>query len=97
MIHDLEDNVPVAEISAKFHNTFINSIYAVVSKLRKDSGINKVVLSGGSFQNRYVLGRLENLLKRERFEVFTQDRIPANDGGIALGQLVIGAKISGNR
>jgi len=92
MIHDLEDQVPPSEISAKFHNTFVNSIFAVVSKARRETGLNKVVLSGGSFQNRYVLSRLENLLKREKFKIFTQDRIPANDGGIALGQLVIGAK-----
>ncbi|MCB0807295.1 MAG: carbamoyltransferase HypF, partial [Bacteroidales bacterium] len=92
MIHDIEDGIPLPEISAKFHNSFVNVIYAVVSNIRKESGINKAVLSGGSFQNKYVLARLENLLKREQFEMFTQDRIPANDGGIALGQLVIGAR-----
>ena len=82
----------VAEISSKFHNTVINVIFAVVSQLRKETGLNKVALSGGTFQNKYILSRLELLLAREKFEVFSQCKIPSNDGGIALGQLAVAAK-----
>jgi hydrogenase maturation protein HypF len=93
MVQDLKDGNSLDEISARFHNTVINAIFAVVSLARTQKNISKVVLSGGSFQNRYILSRLEQLLINTGFEVFTQNRIPANDGGIALGQLAIAAKL----
>lgn len=93
IVDDIEDGIDVAEISAKFHNTVINVIFAVASQIRKETGINKVVLSGGTFQNKYILSRIEKVLEKENFEVFSQLKVPSNDGGIALGQLVIAAKI----
>ncbi len=92
IVQDLKDGVNVSEISAKFHNTIINVIFAVVSQIRKETGLNKVALSGGTFQNKYILSRLELILAREKFEVFSQCKIPSNDGGIALGQLAVAAK-----
>jgi len=92
IIDDIADGIDVAEISAKFHNTVVNVIFAVASQIRKETGINKVVLSGGTFQNKYILSRIEKILEKERFEVFSQLKVPSNDGGIALGQLVIAAK-----
>jgi hydrogenase maturation protein HypF len=64
----------------------------IVEKIRKETGLKKVVMSGGTFQNRYLLGNLEPRLKRSGFDVYTQNLIPSNDGGIALGQLAIAAK-----
>ncbi len=92
IVQDLGKGIYPSIISAKFHNTIINIIFAIANKIRKDTGLNKVVLSGGTFQNRYILGTSENLLKKNGFNVFTQSRIPSNDGGIALGQLAITAK-----
>lgn len=92
ILDDLHFNIPVSEISAKFHNTFINAIFAVASQIRKTKGINKLVLSGGTFQNKYILSRLEKLLIKEGFEVFAHSKVPSNDAGIALGQLVVAAK-----
>ena len=92
IINDLENNISASVISAKFHNTIIKIIFAVVFKINKEYNINKVVLSGGSFQNKYIVERIENLLFENGFEVFSQSKIPANDGGIALGQLAIAAK-----
>ena len=92
IVEDLNDNVDLADISAKFHNTVINAIFTTVSQIRKETSINKVVLSGGTFQNKYILSRLEKILKKEKFEVYSQLKVPSNDGGIALGQLVIAAK-----
>ena len=79
-------------ISAKFHNTIINIIFAIVKKLRAERGINKVVLSGGSFQNRFMLEKVEKLLSGNNFEVYSHQETPSNDGSLALGQLVIAAK-----
>ena len=92
IIEDIENRVPVSVISAKFHNTIINIIFAVVLQIRDKHNIKKVALSGGSFQNRYILARVEDLLRRNGFDVYSQCSIPANDGGIALGQLAIAAK-----
>lgn len=89
---DLEQSVPVAEISLKFHNTMVEIILSIVKSISDTSGLKKVVLSGGTFQNKYMLEKTETKLRMEGFEVFVNEKIPCNDGGIALGQLVIAAK-----
>jgi hydrogenase maturation protein HypF len=92
ILQDLGKGLPAGVISARFHNTFINVLHAVAMNIREETGLNKVVLSGGTFQNRYVLGRVEKMLEKSGFGVFAQGSIPSNDGGIALGQLAIAAK-----
>ncbi|MFC2107289.1 Sua5/YciO/YrdC/YwlC family protein, partial [Bacteroidota bacterium] len=92
IINDLMSGKANSYISTKFHNTIIYNILEVSKIFREKNNINKVVLSGGSFQNRYILRKAENLLKENGFEVYSPLVIPANDGGIALGQLAIAAK-----
>jgi hydrogenase maturation protein HypF len=91
IVKDIRLNTPVAMISAKFHNTMVAMVLDLSKRLRKDTGINKVVLSGGTFQNKYLLSLSEQLLEKEGFEVYAHEKIPSNDGGIALGQLAIAA------
>ena len=57
--------------------------------MRKESGLNKIILSGGVFQNRFLLEKSIQILNKNKFEVFTNHSVPPNDGGIALGQLVV--------
>jgi hydrogenase maturation protein HypF len=57
------------------------------------TGIDKVVLSGGTFQNKYLLESLESCLAKNNLAVFTHHKVPCNDGGIALGQLVIASHL----
>jgi hydrogenase maturation protein HypF len=92
VVDDILTKIPAPVISAKFHNTIINIIFAAAKEIRTKRGLNKVAFSGGTFQNRYLLEKAENLLLKNSFEVFTQNKVPANDGGIALGQLAIAAK-----
>jgi hydrogenase maturation protein HypF len=92
IVKDLQQHVPLSAISTKFHNTVISVIYEIVKEIRDSHNLNKVVLSGGTFQNKYLLEKLENLLINNDFEVFSHKKVPTNDGGIALGQLVIAAK-----
>jgi hydrogenase maturation protein HypF len=80
-------------ISAKFHNTVAQAILEVSKRIRKETSLNKVILSGGVFQNKYLLEKSQNLLIRNRFKVFTNHLVPANDGGISLGQIVIASKM----
>jgi hydrogenase maturation protein HypF len=97
IVSDLNDGKSTGLISAKFHNTVINCIFAVAERVRALRNINKVVLSGGSFQNVYILEKTEQLLEKNGFEVYSHRKIPTNDAGIALGQLVIAAKRNSNR
>jgi hydrogenase maturation protein HypF len=85
-------NKSVSLISAKFHNTVAQSILDVSELIRKETNLDKVVLSGGVFQNKYLLEKSLELLSAKRFKVFTNHLVPANDGGISLGQLVIASK-----
>jgi hydrogenase maturation protein HypF len=92
IVEDIRRNTSKDLIAGKFHNTIIKAIFAAVSDMRKQSGISKLVLSGGTFQNRYLSERIETLLIQNDFDVFVQSRVPANDAGIALGQLAVAAK-----
>jgi hydrogenase maturation protein HypF len=92
IVNDLKNKVARPVISSKFHNTVISVLLAVAEKIRTETGLTKVVLSGGSFQNAILLGKSEHLLTQKGFEVFTHSQVPSNDGGIALGQLTIVAK-----
>lgn len=89
---DIIQGISSAVISAKFHNTIIETALEVIQKISAETGIHKVVLSGGTFQNKYLLERMENKLNQYHFQVFTHSRIPCNDGGIALGQIAIAGK-----
>jgi hydrogenase maturation protein HypF len=91
IMKDIHRKVPASRISTKFHNTMVALIVNLSKQLKKETGINKVVLSGGTFQNKYLLGLAEILLIKEGFEVFSHEKIPSNDGGIALGQMAIAA------
>jgi hydrogenase maturation protein HypF len=92
ILDDLRRGKSEEMISAKFHNTIIAVVERMVEKIRQETSLKKVILSGGTFQNRYLLENLEPRLKKSGFDVHTQNLIPSNDGGIALGQLVIAAK-----
>ena len=89
VVSDLRRGVDRAVISAKFHNTIADIIVGVSRAARERTGINRVALSGGVFQNMYLLGRTLDGLERQGFEALIHHQVPANDGGIALGQAVI--------
>jgi hydrogenase maturation protein HypF len=91
VVADLQNGVPLAEISAKFHRTLICLFAALCRSLRKEHGLNRVVLSGGCFQNAMLLSGLIRALEENAFEVFSHEQVPTNDGGISLGQAVVAA------
>jgi hydrogenase maturation protein HypF len=84
ILRDVEQRVPTGEISAKFHNTLAEAIVAVA----RHFGQARVALSGGCFQNRYLLERSVARLRAGKFQPYWHQRVPPNDGGIALGQVV---------
>ncbi len=91
VVADIQNRVPVGQVSARFHRTLIYMFADLCDAVRKDRGLNRVVLSGGCFQNAILLTGLVKTLRARRFEVFTHRQVPANDGGIALGQAVVAA------
>ena len=84
----------IGKISAKFHNTIIELTLNISMALNKETGINKVVLSGGVFQNSFLLSGLTKKLKENSLLVYTNRNFPTNDGGISLGQLIIANELS---
>jgi len=89
LVNDVKDRVSPSLISLKFHNTVAEVTAEMCRLVSKDTGINRVALSGGVFQNRLLLRLTLATLKREGFEVLTHRLVPPNDGGISLGQAVI--------
>ena len=89
IVYDLENSVRIETISAKFHNTVANIILSICLKIGKIERMKRVVLSGGVFQNTYLLNKTLNLLDKNGFKVFFHHRVPPNDGGVALGQAII--------
>jgi hydrogenase maturation protein HypF len=89
MVRDVLAARPAGYISAAFHNTVAAVVVEVCRRLRAAEGIDRVCLSGGTFQNMYLLDRAVTGLRAQGFEVFLHAQVPPNDGGIALGQAVI--------
>jgi len=91
VVEDIHDGLSIGRISAKFHNTVVNLIFQLSKRIRIESGMNRIVLGGGTFQNRYLTRKVMDKLKKERFDIYLPQRIPMNDQGIAAGQIAIGA------
>ncbi len=84
-------------ISTKFHNTMISALKDTALIAREKNNINKVALSGGVFCNKYLIQGLTAELKREKFEVFQNIKVPSNDGGLSLGQAFIAVNMLNNQ
>ncbi len=87
IVRDLQQGIPTSRIAARFHN----SVVQWGLEMARRAGLERVVLSGGCFQNRYLLRNLRQKLQQAGFRVYVHQQVPPNDGGIALGQIVIAA------
>jgi len=86
IVTDLRCGKSSSTVSARFHQAVVNLIVGVAQRLKTEHLLNRVVLSGGVFQNSLLKERTRQQLEAHGFEVFTHQRVPPNDGGIALGQ-----------
>ena len=89
IIQDIENDVSQSRIAMKFHRTMADMVVQMCQRLAQRSGINRVALSGGVFQNRLLLRLMVAALEEAGFEVLTHSKVPTNDGGVSLGQAVI--------
>jgi hydrogenase maturation protein HypF len=76
-------------MALRFHLAVAEGIIRMASKIRTETGVSQVALSGGSWQNRILLRASRCRLEQEGFEVYSQHLAPPNDGGIALGQAAV--------
>jgi hydrogenase maturation protein HypF len=84
ILGDIYEQISQEIVAAKFHNTLIEGMVAIANRV----GVEQIVLTGGCFQNRYLLERAIAQFKTEGFSIYWHHRIPTNDGGIAAGQIM---------
>lgn len=95
LVQALTEDIVMGEdpsiVVSAFHFTLVEAFVSMVKVLRDVTGISRVVLSGGCFQNKVLLEGTKEALERFYFEVYTNREVPVNDGGISFGQAVVGA------
>ncbi|MDI6784278.1 MAG: carbamoyltransferase HypF [bacterium] len=89
IVAEITKKINKASIAAKFHNTVVAFSLDLCQRIRKETGLNSVALSGGTFQNRIILSRLTSKLKESGFKVYTHHQVPPNDAGISFGQVIV--------
>jgi hydrogenase maturation protein HypF len=88
VLADVAGGEPAGLISARFHNALAELIVALARRF----GLERVALSGGCFQNQYLTERAIARLREEGFRPYWHQRVPPNDGGIALGQVAMAVR-----
>jgi len=94
IVEDLRKNTPVETISVRYHNGLVKILSRLAESLREDFSLDRICLSGGTFQNGYLLSTLLQKLEANGFEVFTQAEVPAGDGGLSLGQALVASSVT---
>jgi hydrogenase maturation protein HypF len=93
ILEALREGDAAAHIARRFHNTIARIIVDVTRQLSVQTGIDDVVLTGGVFQNAVLLGGVRRGLEALGLRVHSHARVPANDGGLCLGQLAVAAAL----
>ncbi|MBN1265440.1 MAG: carbamoyltransferase HypF [Anaerolineales bacterium] len=97
IVSDLRHGTAPAQMAARFHNTVAAMVLEGCSRLREKTSLNRVVLSGGVWQNLTLLENAMRLLEGAQFEILIQRKVPANDGGLSLGQAAAAAQQAAGR
>ncbi len=93
ILRDINNGQSSPEIAYRFHDSLATSIAGLCGSLSGKTGIKKVALSGGVFQNRLMFRLILKALQENGLDVFAHKQVPSNDGGIALGQAVIAGSV----
>jgi hydrogenase maturation protein HypF len=97
LLADLQRSTPAATISVRFHLGLVDALAKSAGILRQRTQLGRVCLSGGSFNNRFLLEQLLTRLQTSGFQAFTHAEVPAGDGGLSLGQALVAAHRLGSR
>ena len=90
---DLVSGRPLPSVAARFHNGLAGALVETCTRVRAATGLTEVALSGGTFQNLLLLERVMGGLESAGFGVYRHRRVPANDGGISLGQAMVAGAV----
>lgn len=93
---DIRQKKSQVEIARRFHKSVIDFTVQAIQKVKKETGLNKVILSGGVMQNNVLLEGLCGELEKNYFTVFTPSQLPSNDGAISAGQVMIANRVRRN-
>ena len=93
LMDDLAENADRATVSARFHGGLAAAICEMAAELAVQSGISTLALSGGVFQNRTLFEQVSEGLRQRGLDVLSHQLVPANDGGLALGQAAVAAAL----
>jgi hydrogenase maturation protein HypF len=91
ILADWRKGLSINKLAARFHNSLAHLCFDLCRKFRVERDVSTVALSGGVWQNRFLLHRTLDILQTDGFQVFYHRQVPTNDGGLSLGQAVIGA------
>ena len=91
LLIDIHSGVSVPILSARFHNGVAEMVREVCGRVKQETGLNEIVLSGGVWQNMALLKRTVHGLRKDGFTVLVHNQVPTNDGGLSLGQAMITA------
>jgi hydrogenase maturation protein HypF len=91
IVKDLSDGIDRSVISGRFHNAVADIITKVAARSARKHGLNKIVFSGGVFQNRYLALRAGDVLRRGGFKVYTHSKFSTTDAGLPVGQIAAAA------
>lgn len=91
ILDDLKRGTPADVIAARFHRGLAEAIADMAQRCARQARLDCIALSGGSFQNAFLLGAVSRLLEQQGFDLLTQQQVPSNDGGLSLGQAAIAA------
>jgi hydrogenase maturation protein HypF len=91
LVNDLKCGVPAGIISRRFHEGFVDVLARAAKLIHAKTGVKNICLSGGSFQNVFLLEHLKRRLEADGLNVFTHSEVPCGDGGLSLGQAIVAA------
>jgi hydrogenase maturation protein HypF len=91
LVIDLKCGVPAGIVSRRFHEGFVDVLARVAKLIHAKTGVNNICLSGGSFQNVFLLENLKRKLEADGLNVFAHSEVPCGDGGLSLGQALVAA------
>ncbi|MFF0429480.1 carbamoyltransferase HypF [Streptomyces sp. NPDC004520] len=94
VVADVLDGTPAAVVAARFHRAVARLVRVICAAARGETGVGTVALTGGVFANTVLSSACAEGLREDGFTVLRHRRIPPNDGGLALGQLVVAARIA---
>ncbi|WP_321419683.1 carbamoyltransferase HypF [uncultured Desulfobacter sp.] len=91
IVADIKTGEPRSKVAARFHRTLAGMMVDAAARVGQKTGLDRIVLSGGVFNNDAIFSQITHLLKAKGFKVYTHSIVPCGDGGIALGQTMAAA------